>query len=401
MPAILSNSLAQKVGYQNPTQKLPVEESQRRARAGNSLGGGSTLAMPGYSTDSRLTPLGQRLQTNPYQQVMAMGGPTDQGGQGIGGGQMGVANRVQAPSMRGVNMQTPPSMGYQSSLMSGSRGFNPLGEAIHNGTQNPGFISTQGVYSAGGDAHMPAGTGTLETAQRIGNYQAQMSNAAPFRGGNATTVMPGAGGSSINWNKPVFRNLQTGELTNYSYATDGQGAFRGGLPQLTGAALAAARRAADPTYGQRPVTAAPAAPAPVPAPAPTPSPVTTTIKDEPIYDQNFIQRLVNQAATASRLDPREAQKRYDIPGLSRDEGQFSQAIPDMVSSRAEANKAMAEIPLQAALANRMHQLEGQTARGKEAIGLANVLRQLQGAQDNEQTAYLNAVLDPLVALLMR
>jgi hypothetical protein len=128
--------------------------------------------------------------------------------------------------------------------------------------------------------------------------------------------------------------------------------------------------------------------------------VGTTIQgDTPIYDQAFIQRLVNRASESARRDPREAMKPFDIPGVSRDEGQLSQAIPELARSRAASNRAQAEIPLQAELANRMYQLQGQEGRGQEALALANLLRQLQGSNDQEQMDYFGSVLDPLLGLL--
>ena len=105
----------------------------------------------------------------------------------------------------------------------------------------------------------------------------------------------------------------------------------------------------------------------------------------PIYDNGLTQRMVNQAVAQARQKghARTALKRGMGRGLSIDEGQVAGfALPVSAQARSMANQAMANIPLQNEFANRQHQLQGESARGQEAIGLANALRQIH--QTNEE-----------------
>jgi hypothetical protein len=340
----------------------------------------------GWTTDSRLTPRGgggdSRLTPSAN---FASGG-------GVGRSVMN-QNQVRAP--------------YNSSVMTASHAFTPLGMTPEWMKRMPGYVpnTVPVMGSYGGDVHMPAGTGNVTSAMNINQWFRNRNGQGTMQQGGAPAMQQGGGPdySGINWERPVFRNLQTGALSNNSANVVG-GRYRGGLPQLSGAALGQLRMQHDPEFAAR-IRGQQAAPAPTPPTPPTAPPpqnlgqVGTTIEDPPIYDPAFIRRLTNRAAEDARLDPREAMSQFDRPGMSRDEGQMAQAIPGLAQSRAQSNRLRAEIPFQAELANRGFQLAGQMARGQEGIGLANILRQFQGAGDMEQASYMQAFLDPLLQLL--
>lgn len=141
------------------------------------------------------------------------------------------------------------------------------------------------------------------------------------------------------------------------------------------------------------------------------APVSTTINAKnKIYDKGLTQRQVNQAVAKARQlgHARTALKKGMGRGMSIDEGQVSGfALPTSAMARSAANQAMANIPLQNEFANRQYQLQGEAARGKEAIGLANVLRQIHQTNENDQisrdrlrTQQMASLISPLFANLL-
>lgn len=127
------------------------------------------------------------------------------------------------------------------------------------------------------------------------------------------------------------------------------------------------------------------------------SPVQSTIDGySPIYTDNQSQIYANQQASKARQlgSPRTAMKRFSRPGMSHDEGTLAAAMPQITGARAAADNLLGTLPLQDAFANEQFMLSGQEAAGQETSQLANLLQQIQQAQDVERNSAIAAMLNP-------
>lgn len=128
------------------------------------------------------------------------------------------------------------------------------------------------------------------------------------------------------------------------------------------------------------------------------APVSTSITPQDLYTPEQTAHATSVAAGQAfeRADPFSAMKQFDRPGLSRDAGSMSLAIPGMAAGTQGAVNSLYQQPVADAMANNQFRLQGEVARGQEGLNLAQVLRQLQQNQDYERIQGMS----PLMSILM-
>lgn len=118
--------------------------------------------------------------------------------------------------------------------------------------------------------------------------------------------------------------------------------------------------------------------------------VTSTINPRPIYSPETIARNTNQrvAQALAGGDERLLQQRFAGRGRSLDSGTRSAVMPAVAAAENAAAEAMVASPLQDWYANQANLLQGQIGRAGESLGLANIMDNYQGAQQQQQLSLL-------------
>ena len=126
--------------------------------------------------------------------------------------------------------------------------------------------------------------------------------------------------------------------------------------------------------------------------------VSTGITQELLYPRSHINRMSNRAFGEALLqaDPRAAQKPFMGRGLSLDSGTLAAATPTIAAGLSGAAQAQHVNPLLDQLANEQYMLQGQQLQGQQFMGLANILRALQGNQFASQ----QNMIGPLLSLAL-
>ena len=123
--------------------------------------------------------------------------------------------------------------------------------------------------------------------------------------------------------------------------------------------------------------------------------VRTSIQPETLYNASDTAHQMAAQAAQFNNDPNYVQKQFARPGRSMDAGTLSQAAPQMAQAGAGMLRTLQQVPFGDAMANNRFLLSGQVAQGQEGLGLANILRRLQGVNDYEQ----NDIVAQLMGLL--
>lgn len=123
--------------------------------------------------------------------------------------------------------------------------------------------------------------------------------------------------------------------------------------------------------------------------------VTSTITPRNVYNETDIARNTsNRVANALAAgDSRLLQQRFAGRGRSLDSGTKSAVMPAVAAAENAAAEARIGGPVQDWYTNQGNLLQGQVGRAGESLGLANILSQLQGAQQQYQTSMLMPLLN--------
>lgn len=142
----------------------------------------------------------------------------------------------------------------------------------------------------------------------------------------------------------------------------------------------------------------PSPPAPTPAAQGGPASVSSTPRLQQVWSGDQTGSQVAQLAAQARqmADPEVAMKQFRSPGQSAGQGTAMAAAPQIAQANAAAQQAMLQAPMLDHFDNRQALLQGQYQQGQEALGLFDILRQLQQTRDYEQSSLLN----PLLALAL-
>lgn len=130
--------------------------------------------------------------------------------------------------------------------------------------------------------------------------------------------------------------------------------------------------------------------------------IQTSITPQSIFSRGLTQRTMNQAvADRQRMaNPVYAQKQFDTPGKSRDQGTQYRAAPVRAQALTDAALASAQIPWNDEAANQQFMLQGQVARAGEFNSLADLLLKLQSLSNYSGQQNI-AALAPIFALFGR
>lgn len=127
--------------------------------------------------------------------------------------------------------------------------------------------------------------------------------------------------------------------------------------------------------------------------------VTSTINPQGIYSpeamaKNTSHKVANAFAAG---DGRLLQQKFAGRGRSLDSGTRSAVMPAVAGAENAAAEAMVASPIQDWYANQQNILQGQVGRAGESLGLANIMDQLRGAQQQNQMSMIMPMLQAAMA----
>lgn len=124
-------------------------------------------------------------------------------------------------------------------------------------------------------------------------------------------------------------------------------------------------------------------------------PMTGTVNSSITPTGVYTQRQTNAAANQAESEAMRSSslpsllKQLDRPGVSRSAGSVAAVMPQMAASQQQGMFDAAQIRQQDELANRQSMFGGQVAQDQEGLGLMNILRQLYGIGQQQDTRNLN------------
>lgn len=126
--------------------------------------------------------------------------------------------------------------------------------------------------------------------------------------------------------------------------------------------------------------------------------VGTSITPGTLFSPEQTQRAINQDASAAftQADARSLLPGQKRQGFATGAGTRSMIAPQQGALEGSVMGSMARRPIEDALANENFKLQGEAARGKEGLALADLLRQGQASQ----TWKKNALMSPLLSALL-
>lgn len=142
------------------------------------------------------------------------------------------------------------------------------------------------------------------------------------------------------------------------------------------------------------------APAPQQPQSTTPN-IQTTITPQNVFTPQQTTSAVNQAIAQAQMqaNPRLLMKQLDRPGVSRSAGQLAAIAPQAQDIMSQAALAAQQIPFSDAATNAQNMLRGETARDQEGLGLAQILAQMNAANQGYETSGNLGILGIIQSLL--